>query len=89
MALGTRKIPSLNVGQNVCVDLRPPESPVERGVEAKGGHREQGREEGIQRRERAEAASTYNEIQTGEEGRQLDQTSGLLMTEQFPQDAGF
>lgn len=59
VALGTRKIPSLNVGQNVCVDLRPPESPVERGLEAKGGPREQGREEGIQRRERAEAASTY------------------------------
>lgn len=54
---------------------------MERGVES--ARREQGREEDVQRREGAEAASTSNEIQTGAEGQQLDQTSGLLMTEQF------
>lgn len=50
---------------------------------AKGALREQGKEEDTRRRDRAEAACTYHEIQTGGEGRQLDQTSGLLVTEQF------
>lgn len=45
----------------------------------------EGGEENIQRQEKAEAASTHSEIQTGGEGGQLDQTSGLLMNEQFPQ----